>query len=272
MSHQLYDFNYRQYRPKTFPRRSYFSPSLNNNFQIDLLDFSKNGGGYVMNCIDVFSRRAESVQINGKSKESIRNGLNAIFKKFGTKPKSIQSDKEKGLFALENELKEQGITLYSVNNSYDYKNSAPIIERFNRTMREYFDYIDSTHPNFNMKTLVKFVVNHFPKKYNNTIHHTMKAKPIDISSGIIPQEDALNQQLKKLTMIKHEVNNIENKFKVGDLVFIPSVPPVGIERKMADKWLRVPHKIEKILMTNPRTYLVNGKHYYYKQLRIASLI
>ena len=266
--------NFKSYRPKTFPRRSYFSPSYMHNVQVDLLDFNKQGGTYVMNMIDVFSRRAESVRISGKSSNDIRKGLNELFTKFGQKPKLIQSDKEKGLYGLQKELNEQGIKIYSVDNAYDYKNSAPIIERFNRTMRDYFNYIDSTHPKFNMRTLVKYVVDNFPKKYNNTIHHTLKAKPIDISTGKIPAEDVMQQQLNRTTKIKHEVKGIENKFKIGDMVFVPSVPPVGIETKMNDRWLRTPFKIEKIIMTNPRQYQLEGRHqkYYYKQLRKASLI
>ncbi len=147
--------NYLAPRPKTFPRRSYFSPSYMHNVQIDLIDLKANGSGYIMNCIDVFSRRAESILIKSKSKEEIRKGLEYMFKTFGQKPTSIQSDKEKGLYALKDELQKQGITLYSVANAYDYGYSAPIVERFNRSMREYMNLVLSAHPRFNMRTLVR---------------------------------------------------------------------------------------------------------------------
>ncbi len=263
--------NYFQYRPKTFPRRTYISPSLNHNFQVDIIDLNKNGGGYILNCIDVFSRRAESVLLKGKSKASIKEGLNYMFNKFGAKPKLIQSDKEKGLYALEKELNDQGIKLYSVKNAYDYKNSAPIIERFNRTMRNYMEMILSLHPNYNMPTLVKYVIKHFPEKYNNTFHHTIKAKPNDIVSGKIKPEDVLREETEKAHIPKEEVKGIEEKFKIGDKVYIPIPPPVGIERKMAQKWYKEQFEIEDIIMTNPRRYKLKGKmeKYYYKQMKKA---
>ncbi len=54
-----------------------------------------------MNAVDVFSRKAESVKLNNKSKESIKNGLEQLFIKFGKKPNKIQSDREPALYALE---------------------------------------------------------------------------------------------------------------------------------------------------------------------------
>ena len=71
------------------------------NIQVDLIDMSKQSGGFIMNAVDVFSRKAESVKLNNKSKESIKNGLEQLFIKFGKKPNKIQSDREPALYALE---------------------------------------------------------------------------------------------------------------------------------------------------------------------------
>ncbi len=81
----------------------------------------------------------------------------------------------------------------------------------------------------------------------------------------------MNEEIERVTKPKEEVKNIENRFHIGDFVHIPLKPPQGIERKIDDKWSRMPLEIEEIIMTNPRTYKLKGKteKYYYKQLRKA---
>jgi len=256
-------FNFKQPRILNFERRTYWAPSVNDNWQVDLIDLSKQGGGYMMNAVDVFSRRAESVKLNGKSKEDIKKGLNELYNKFGAKPNKIQSDKEKGLYALQDDLKKQGINLYTVKNSYDLKNSAPIVERFNRTMRNYRNEVHEMKPKMNAQTLTNYVVNNFTKEYNNTKHSTVKAKPLDIAQGLIKKEDVLNEAIGRNYEEKSEP---KEQFKEGDKVYKVSVPPVGVERKDADKYERNPYIIEKVLKTNPITYkLRNLSQKFYKQ-------
>ncbi len=68
-------FNFRSNRPRVFDRRTYVSPAYMDNIQVDLIDMTKQSGGFIMNAVDVFSRKAESVKLNKKPKESAKRGL-----------------------------------------------------------------------------------------------------------------------------------------------------------------------------------------------------
>ena len=133
-------FNFSQPRPNpTFPRRTYYAMSPNDIWQLDLVAMNQKGniggvgsrggvhkeegivkqagkgsGNYILNVIDVYSRRLESITIDSKSGESIMTGLQELFKKMGGKPKHIQADLEGGLWAKEKELNKIGVKLYTV--------------------------------------------------------------------------------------------------------------------------------------------------------------
>ena len=167
-----------------------------------------------------------------------------------------------------NELNKQGIILYSVANAFDYKNSAPIVERFNRTMRDYMNVERDKKHYPNKHALTNHVVKTFPNIYNNNVHSTMGAKPNEIASGAFFRGTIVNDALQRVNENKNET---KEKFNIGDKVYVVKPPPNGIEKKDADKWFRNKFEIEKVLNTNPITYKIKGKdeHYYKKQLRKA---
>ena len=104
-------FKFNQPRPNpTFPRRTYFAMSPNDIWQLDLVAMNQKGniggvgsrggvykeegivkqagkgsGNYILNVIDVYSRRLESIVIESKTGESIMTGLQELFKKNGGK-------------------------------------------------------------------------------------------------------------------------------------------------------------------------------------------
>ena len=53
-------------RKDKFKRQAYHADHKGQFYQIDLMDFASVNGGYVMNCIDVFTRYAESVKLKNK--------------------------------------------------------------------------------------------------------------------------------------------------------------------------------------------------------------
>ena len=125
-------------RKRVFDRRGVYVPSVNDTWAIDLIDFSKSEPAFfVLNAVDIFSRKAESVKLNGKDAPTLKKGLQQIITKFGSKPKKIWSDKEGGFYTLKPWLSENNIQLYSLNNSYLGPNTHanPISERFNREVK-----------------------------------------------------------------------------------------------------------------------------------------
>ena len=62
-------------RKDKFKRQAYISDHKRQFFQVDLMDFASVNGGYVMNCIDVFTRYAQSIKLKNKSSSEIQRGL-----------------------------------------------------------------------------------------------------------------------------------------------------------------------------------------------------
>ncbi len=191
--------------------------------------------------------------------------------------KKIQSDLETALWKVEvnNELKSMGIELYSVDNAYDGKHSAPIVERLNRTMNDYMKEQEVDHPNKSNKEISEFVASTFPKRYNITKHSTIKTTPNSAFNGTTSTSDVLGAVFHKAENKMpppKETGNTKNNYKIGDIVYAPL--PTGargaIVGKGVDKWDRTPYKIEKIINSNPPTYIVNGNKYYAQQLRKAT--
>ena len=54
-------------RKDKFKRQAYHAERKGQYFQVDLMDFSSVQGGYVMNCIDVFTRYDQSVKLKNKT-------------------------------------------------------------------------------------------------------------------------------------------------------------------------------------------------------------
>ena len=137
-------FNFGQEtQPQNYPRRTYYAMYPNDIWQMDLIDMTNKGeasgegvrlkkqaeergevytgtvkgaykqqagkgsGDYIMNVIDVYSRKVASEYMEIKDAPSILETLKKIFIKMG-KPKKIQSDKEAGLWKNEKNIKKYG--------------------------------------------------------------------------------------------------------------------------------------------------------------------
>lgn len=133
-------------RHDNFGRRHYVAKEPLEYFQVDLVDLSRQNSGYIMNAIDIFNRYAHSVKLSSKTQSEIQRGLNEVFEVMGT-PKNLQSDLESGVYstATQNFLKDKNVNLFYVTNSYNGKQSAPIVERLQGTQKDF--YINFMHNN-----------------------------------------------------------------------------------------------------------------------------
>ena len=312
-------FNFTQPRPnQTFPRRTYFAMHPNDIWQVDLVDLTAKGkvggvgsqggvykeeatnmqrgkgsGGYILNAIDVYSRKNASILLDKENKKvideekstptkkvykwvladsktgvAIMKGLKKLFVQMGGKPKKIQSDKESGIISKDSqdEFKKIGIETYYVANSYDNRYSAPIVERLNRTMNDYMYKVEVDKPNESNRAISEFVANNFPNKYNNDKHRTIQTTPNNAFNGTTSTNDVLGAVFNYAEHKPQAKRRINMDLKVGDLVYVPTPVPArgNIEAKGIDKWYREPHKITKIFNTNPPTLELEGfKHHYY---------
>ena len=87
------------------------------------------------------------------------------------------------------------------------------------------------------------VLNDIVNKYNNTVHRTIKMRPIDVKD---------NTYLDS----KKEVNNKDLKFKVGDQVRISKYKNI-FEKGYTPNWSKEVFIISKIKNTVPWTYIIH---------------
>ena len=178
-------------------------------YQADLLEVPRGGAynkqvRYLLNVIDIYSRKAFSQPITRKTAE---NTLQA-FKKMNLKNiKSIQTDdgnEFSGAFARY--LKDNCIphrVVYA-----GRKNIQGIVERFNQTLRnliERYKLVMNTNKWINM---LPFLI----ENYNTTYHSTIKMTPEDVWLGATPKN------LTENTKRTYRAIQIAENFKIGDKV------------------------------------------------------
>jgi len=240
--------------------------NVNDIWAIDLVDMNSeqlSKSGYILNCVDVYSRYAQSVRLHSKSKGEIQEAMEELFELFkNKKPEKIWSDKEGAIIGLKGWLADQGIELYHVENSYmgADSHSVSIVERFNRTMKEKMMEYKTELKNRNWNQLITYTINNFIPEYNNKVHSTLGTTPseaynkdIDVSHVHLEREDETKAEPKQ-------------KLKVGDIVFLQK-PKELIRGKKETKYYSEPEEISGIKHTNPTTYTLKGRGEtgYYRQ-------
>ena len=172
------------------------------NIQIDILvneQFKQNKNvRYILLSIDVYSRKAFYYFLKNRTGEELLRGILYIFYDMDMVPNSINADNEFGTNAIIKFCEDHDIELYL--SDPKETNKQAIVERFNRTVREWIREYQ------NVKKTKNFI-NAFPtfiKNYNNTVHGTTKNTPNDIWDG-----KEQNEQ---------EINRVEYPFKIGDRV------------------------------------------------------
>ena len=253
-------------KPQTeFDRRTVTSQGVNDIWAIDLVDFAKQKGGYVMNCVDVFSRYAQSVKLKNKSKAEMQRAIHELIKLYGAKPKKIWSDLESGVQALETHFNGMGIELYHTDNSYrgEGTHSVPIVERFNRTMKYWmYIYKQESETNMNWAQLLVHTIKRFIPFYNTRVHSSLGRTPEEVYSG------KYNNEVNSIQTVNENARKIEGKtFNIGQSVNLAKRED-PFRSKTETNFHKKPFSITEIKPTNPTTYTLAGKGktaYYGKQ-------
>ena len=194
---------------------------------------------YLLTIIDVLSKYAWVVPLKDKTGKSITETFQLILEKI--KPKLLQIDKETEFHNkyFEDMLASYNIKIFSTNSD----KKAQILERFNRTLKMRIGKLLDAQNNFRYIDKLQDLVNN----YNNTIHKTIKMKPID---AIKPENYHLliNNYNKNFPYKNNKI-----KFEVGDVVRI-LIYLSTFTKEMIGKLTRELFKISKISNTAPITY------------------
>ena len=169
---------------------------------MELLSRNNKGIRFLLCAIDIFSKYAWDVLLKDKNGVSIVTAFQSILKQSNSrKPNKIWVDKSSNFYnaSLKKWLLDNDIVMYSINN----KGKSVVAERFIRTLNSKIcKYMTSVSKNVYIDKL-ECIVN----EYRNTLHTTIKWKPIDIKENTYINTD--------------KVTNDKNpKFKVGDSIRI----------------------------------------------------
>ena len=132
-------------------------------------------------------------------------------------------------------LKMNNVEIYSTYN----EGKSVVSERFIRTLKnQIFNHMTAISKNVYFDELDKIV-----KKYNNTVHRTIKMKPIDVTSDSYVEYN-------------EDSNKNDLTFKVGDNVRISKNKNI-FAKGYAPNWSEEVFVISKIKNTVPWTYVIN---------------
>ena len=254
---------------KKFPTRQYRVGGLNELWQMDMLEmipYAKINKGYkyILVSIDVFSRFARALPCKTKSGAEVCENILKLIKNGGNVvPRCIQTDLGKEFYNSQvrvQVLEKFDIRHYSVTSQF----KAPIVERFNRTLREkmnrYF-----THSG---KKVWHQVLPDLVETYNHTKHRGIfNYKPVDITakSGESTLWHLQNQESS------NKKYPIEKDLKLNDYVRISNISVEHHFNKNFDQnWsdevfrvIRVDKKVKPTMYTieDEKHNVIVGKFY-----------
>ena len=223
---------------RKFNKRKVYSQFKDNIWGLDLADMQslsrKNKGiKYLLCVIDLYSKYVFVIPLKDKKGISIVNAFNQIIKQSSRKPNKIWVDQGGEFYnnVFEKWLSDNDINMYSTYN----EGKSVVVERFIRTLKDkLYKHMTATGKNVYYDVLDDVV-----NKYNNTIHSTIRMKPIDVKNN------------KRVYIDEH--NEKDSRFKVGDRVRIFRYKNI-FTRGYTPNWSQEIFIVDKTNDTVPYTY------------------
>lgn len=259
---------YTFYRPKgkiedpTYNLRTKSSP-IDNEYKKLLR--ANDGYKYILVLIDIFSKFVWIQILKTKGGIEVANAFRNIFDQINKSghniPKKLHVDEGKEFYNkhVKQLLDEYNIEMYSTGT----KNKASMVERFNRTLTEKLKpYL------YKSRKWIEYAFE-IVETYNNTYHHTIKMKPIDVTKE--------NEALLLSTVYNYRMTTKKPKFKIGDRVRLSKYVDI-FRNKFKTNWTKEIFIISEIHRSNVIYYKVvdeNGEELkegiYEEELQLTSL-
>ena len=214
---------------ENFKKRKVYSCFRDNNWGVDLADMQSlskynKGNQYLLYTIDLFSKYAWVIPMKDKKRTSSVNAFQKIISE-ERKPNKIWVDKGSEFYdnSFKDFLKTNNTEMYS---TYSEAKSV-VTERFIRTLNnKIFKHMKAISKNVYFDVLDDTV-----NKYNNTVHKTIKMKPINIIDDSYAE-------------YSEDFNKKDPKFKVGDHVRISKYKSI-FAKGYAPNWSEIVSKNNK---------------------------
>ena len=195
------------------------------------------GVKYLLCAIDLFSKYAWVILIKDKKGTSIVNAFKKIISEGQRKPNKIWADQGSEFYnqPCKDFLKINNIEMYSTYN----EGKSAVAERFIRTLKnKIFKHMTTISKNVYID-----VLNDIVNRYNNTVHKTVKMKPIDVRNDSYAEYN-------------EDFNKKGPQFKVNDHVRISKYKNIFAEGYVPN-WSEEVFIVNKIKITVPWTYTIN---------------
>ena len=234
-----------------FPRRRTIVGGIRDQYQCDLIDVQKlkrhnDGYGFILTCIDVFTKVAGARPLKNKTSTSIVPALKSIFKELG-RPEKVQTDKGSEFFnrPVQKFLREINVHHFNTENETI---KASIVERWNRTLKDrLWRYFTHTNNVRYVNVLPKVV-----KAYNNSYHRSIKRKPVDVT--LANQEEVWQTLYGTPRKISERTS-----LRPGDRVRISKTRHV-FKKGYLPSWSEELFTVSRVHQTTPRTYVIKDDH------------
>ena len=191
---------------------------------------------YLLHAIDLFSKYAWVISLKDKKGTSIVNAFQKIISE-KRKPNKIWVDQGSEFYnqSFKDFLKINNIEMYSTFN----EGKSVVAERFIKTLKnKIFKHMTAISKNVYFDVLDDVV-----NKYNNTVHRTIKVRPIDVTDDSYAEYN-------------EESNKKDPKFKFGDHVRISKYKNI-FAKEYAPNCSEEIFIVNKIKNTVSWTYVIN---------------
>lgn len=220
---------------------------------VDLIDLTKNDDfdyNYLMIGIDCYTRFVFSVWLDRKDIKNIKDALQMMFKDMKALPDMIYTDGESAVYSKEMQIwfKSLNIIVYQ---TYG-KTHNPIAERVIRTLKGIVEkVVEGKKTNKNIKMTNEEIFEKAVDTYNDTVHRTIKVKPIDAYEGT--DEKVLRTLKDAWDDHVNAPRSNGKKYIIGDVVRVTTTK-VTFQKGYTKKYSDSLFTIIGIDKTNPVTY------------------
>lgn len=215
--------------------------------QMDLYASNNKNFKFILVVIDCFSKFVWVKPLKTKAGEDVTCAFTDILNHQSGKrcPRNLQTDQGKEFY---NSHFKKLMQRYKINHYSTFSiKKAAIVERVIRTIKEKLFKYFSLNGTYNWLDVLPNIA----QNYNNQKHRTINMKPCDVTKD--------NEQQILKSSYSHIKIAGSNKFKVGDMVRI-SKSKHAFEKGYTPNWTTELFKINKMKITNPRTYLLEDMH------------
>lgn len=251
---------------KNFQRRKFKVLRPYEYLQADLVEMrpyakDNNGYNYLLTVIDCFSKKAWAAPVKDKTGEQVTKAMETILYSMPQSVKNLQTDEGKEFF---NKQFDSLMKKFNINHYHTFTHiKAGIVERFNRTLKNWMWREFSIQGNYKWLDLIEKLLN----RYNSKVHR---------STGIAPKKVTNKNQnlIYNRLMLTNKNVKVKPQFNVDDVVRISKYKHV-FSKGYNPSWTGELFTIYKVKDTSPVTYIlkdergeiIEGGFYEYELLR-----